>query len=145
MHHSDLEFDTTTGVRFHPVEILVSMLIKLGVVVVLGAPALAVILFEIALNASSMFNHGNLRLPFALDRGLRRLIVTPDMHRVHHSVHRDEHDANYANLLSVWDRLFRTYQAAPREGHRDMRIGLPAWRLPAHQRVMALLGQPFEP
>jgi len=143
MHHSDLEFDTTTGVRFHPVEILVSMLIKLGVVVVLGAPALAVILFEIALNASSMFNHGNLRLPFALDRGLRRLIVTPDMHRVHHSVHRHEHDSNYGFNLSWWDHLFRSYTDQPREGHLGMRIGLTAFREPDDQRLLRLLAQPL--
>jgi sterol desaturase/sphingolipid hydroxylase (fatty acid hydroxylase superfamily) len=103
------------------------------------------LVFEIGLSAFALITHANLRLPPRLERVLRWAVVTPDMHRVHHSVHRNEHDANYSNLLSVWDRLFSTYQAEPREGHRDMRIGLPAYRLPAHQRVMALLGQPFEP
>ena len=143
MHHSDLEFGTTTGVRFHPVEILLSLLIKMGAVVALGAPAVAVILFEIALNATSLFNHANLRLPLALDAVLRRLIVTPDMHRVHHSVHREEHDSNYGFNLSCWDHLFRSYTGQPRDGHTTMRIGLERFREAADQRLVRLLAQPL--
>ena len=142
MHHSDLEFDATTGVRFHPLEILVSMLIKLAVVTLLGAPAAVVIAFEIALNATSLFNHGNLRLPAALDRVLRRIVVTPDMHRVHHSVHRREHDSNYGFNLPWWDHLFGSYTDQPAEGHTAMQIGLPAFREPDDQRLLALLSQP---
>jgi sterol desaturase/sphingolipid hydroxylase (fatty acid hydroxylase superfamily) len=145
MHHSDLEFDATTGVRFHPVEIAVSMLIKIGAVIALGAPAIAVILFEVALNATSLFNHTNLRLPPALDRVLRRVIVTPDMHRVHHSTHRREHDSNYGFNLSWWDHVFRSYTDQPAEGHTTMRIGLPAFRDDAEQRLWPLLVQPVRP
>lgn len=144
MHHSDLDFDTTTGVRFHPVEIGVSMLIKVAVVLAVGAPALAVILFEVALNATSLFNHANLRLPLPLDGALRKLLVTPDMHRVHHSVHRREHDRNFGFNLSWWDHLFRSYTAQPAAGHTAMRIGLPAFRDAAEQRLGPLLLQPLK-
>jgi sterol desaturase/sphingolipid hydroxylase (fatty acid hydroxylase superfamily) len=143
MHHSDIEFDATTGVRFHPLEILASMLIKMGAVLALGAPAVAVIAFEIALNATSLFNHANLRLPPALDRALRCVIVTPDMHRVHHSVHRVEHDSNYGFNLSWWDHLFRSYTAQPADGHTTMRIGLEQFREDPEQRLQSLLLQPF--
>lgn len=143
MHHSDLEFDTTTGVRFHPVEILLSMLIKMGVVALIGAPAVAVIVFEIALNATSLFNHGNVRLPLALDRALRMLVVTPDMHRVHHSVHRVEYDSNYGFNLPWWDHLFGSYTDQPRDGHATMQIGLAQFRGDADQRLLPLLKQPL--
>ena len=143
MHHSDLEFDTTTGVRFHPVEILLSMLIKLAVVIALGAPVIAVIVFEIVLNATSLFNHANVRLPVALDRALRWFVVTPDMHRVHHSVHRHEHDSNYGFNLPWWDHLFGSYTDQPAEGHTGMRIGLPAFRESSDQRLLKLLAQPL--
>jgi sterol desaturase/sphingolipid hydroxylase (fatty acid hydroxylase superfamily) len=143
MHHSDVEFDATTGVRFHPVEILLSMLIKMAAVVALGAPAVAVIVFEIALNATSLFNHANLRLPPAVDRALRRVLVTPDMHRVHHSVHRREHDSNYGFNLSWWDHVFRSYTDQPADGHTTMRIGLAQFRDDAEQRLLRLLAQPF--
>jgi sterol desaturase/sphingolipid hydroxylase (fatty acid hydroxylase superfamily) len=143
MHHSDLEFDTTTGVRFHPVEIAVSMLIKVAAVVALGAPAIAVIAFEVALNATSLFNHSNLRLPPWLDRALRRVVVTPDMHRVHHSVHRREHDSNFGFNLSWWDHLFRSYTDQPADGHTTMRIGLTVFRETDDQRLLALLRQPL--
>ena len=145
MHHSDVEFDTTTGVRFHPVEILVSMLIKMAAVLAFGAPVLAVIAFEIALNATSLFNHANLRLPVPVDRALRRVLVTPDMHRVHHSVHRHEHDSNYGFNLSWWDHLFRSYTAQPADGHTTMRIGLAQFRDEAEQHLPALLVQPLRP
>lgn len=143
MHHSDVEFDATTGVRFHPVEILLSMLIKMGAVLALGAPAVAVIAFEVALNATSLFNHGNLRLPPPVDRALRRLVVTPDMHRVHHSVHRHEHDSNYGFNLSWWDHLFRSYTDQPQDGHTTMQIGLASFRDPDDQRLTKLLTQPL--
>ncbi|MCI2394415.1 sterol desaturase family protein [Aliiroseovarius sediminis] len=124
VHHADRDFDVTTALRFHPVEIAVSMIIKIGVVYLIGAPALGVILFEVVLNGSAMFNHANMRLPLWLDRWLRVVVVTPDMHRVHHSVHRNETDSNYGFCLSIWDRMFRTYTDQPRDGHDDMVIGL---------------------
>lgn len=145
MHHSDLEFDTTTGVRFHPVEIAVSMLIKIGAVVALGAPAIAVIAFEVVLNATSLFNHANLRLPLGVDRALRRVLVTPDMHRVHHSTHRREHDSNFGFNLAWWDHLFGSYTDQPSEGHTTMRIGLTDFRDAADQRLWPLLKQPLRP
>lgn len=144
VHHSDVEFDVTTGLRFHPGELLLSQLYKAALVALLGAPWLAVLLFEIALSSFALLTHANLRLPPRLEPALRALLVTPDMHRTHHSVHRDEHDANYGNVLSVWDRLFRSYVAASREPQRTMRIGLPGFRLPAHQTLPALLAQPLQ-
>ncbi len=143
VHHADLDFDTTTGVRFHPVEIALSMGLKLGVVAALGAPAVAVLLFEIALNATSLFNHGNVRLPLGLDRVLRLLIVTPDMHRVHHSVVARETNRNYGFNLSVWDRLFRSYRAQPAAGHDGMTIGLSQFRTPGKLTLPWLLALPF--
>ncbi len=124
VHHADRDIDVTTGIRFHPVEICLSMLIKFAVVVALGAPALGVFLFEVLLNGTAMFNHANLRLPAPVDRIVRLLVVTPDMHRVHHSVRMAETDSNYGFNLSVWDRLFATYVPQPRDGHLGMRIGL---------------------
>ncbi|MEM7663717.1 MAG: sterol desaturase family protein [Pseudomonadota bacterium] len=124
VHHADRDIDLTTALRFHPFEILISMIYKAVIVVILGPAVWAVILFEIILNGSAMFNHANVKLTLWLDRNLRRIIVTPDMHRVHHSVHRDEHDTNYGFCLSIWDRLFRTYTATPRDGHETMAIGL---------------------
>ena len=128
MHHVDTGFDVTTGLRFHPLEILLSMVWKAAVVVALGAPVLAVLVFEIVLNATSMFNHSNARLPFRLDGLLRLVMVTPDMHRVHHSALRSETDSNYGFNFPFWDRLFCTYRAQPRSGHEGMQIGLEAWR-----------------
>jgi sterol desaturase/sphingolipid hydroxylase (fatty acid hydroxylase superfamily) len=145
VHHSDLDFDTTTGVRFHPLEILLSMIYKATLVIALGAPAAAVVAFEILLNASSLFAHGNIRLPPALDAAMRAVVVTPDMHRVHHSVRREETDSNYGFNLSVWDRLFGTYRAQPRAGHDGMIIGLPEFRRPREQRLGRLLLQPLLP
>lgn len=124
VHHADTDIDVTTAIRFHPVEIVLSMLLKIGLVYLLGPAALAVILFEIILNGTAMFNHSNLKLPLWLDAVLRRVLVTPDMHRVHHSVHRHEHDSNYGFSLSVWDRIFGTYIAQPEAGHEGMQIGL---------------------
>lgn len=143
VHHSDLAFDTSLGVRFHPLEIALSMVIKLAVVAVTGAPPLAVLAFEIALSAGSLFSHTDVRLPAAIERNLRRLLVTPDMHRVHHSVHRDETDSNFSFHLSLWDHLFGSYRAQPRDGHTDMLIGLAQFRTPAEQGLSALLINPF--
>ena len=128
MHHSDRDFDVTTAIRFHPVEIIASMVWKAGWVVLLGAPALAVILFEILLNGTAMFNHSNSKLPLRLDRLLRLFVVTPDMHRVHHSISRRETDSNYGFNLPWWDRLFGTYIDQPAAGHDEMRIGLEYWQ-----------------
>jgi sterol desaturase/sphingolipid hydroxylase (fatty acid hydroxylase superfamily) len=133
VHHADLDFDVTTGVRFHPLEILISALIKLGVVAALGAPVVAVIAFEVVLNTVAMFNHANVSLPAALEPWVRRLIVTPDMHRIHHSVVAAERNSNYGFCLSIWDRLLGTYTLAPR-GALD--IGLAEWR---DQRSIATL------
>jgi sterol desaturase/sphingolipid hydroxylase (fatty acid hydroxylase superfamily) len=143
MHHADLEFDVTTGVRFHPVEILLSMGIKLGVVTAIGAPALAVLIFEVLLNATSMFNHGNVALPAGLDRILRWVVVTPEMHRVHHSIKAWETNSNFGFNLPWWDRLFGTYRAQPEGGHLGMTIGIAQFRDPAEQRLDRMLTQPF--
>lgn len=124
VHHADVDMDVTTAIRFHPVEIALSMLLKIGLVYLLGPAALAVIIFEILLNGTAMFNHANIRLPLWLDAIVRRVLVTPDMHRVHHSVHRAEHDSNYGFALSIWDQIFGTYIAQPKAGHDDMQVGL---------------------
>lgn len=124
VHHADRDMDVTTAVRFHPIEIALSMGLKIGLVYLLGPSALAVILFEILLNSTALFNHSNIRLPAAVDAPLRRILVTPDMHRVHHSVLRREHDSNYGFALSIWDRLMGTYVAQPEAGHDDMTVGL---------------------
>lgn len=124
VHHADVDIDVTTAIRFHPVEIALSMLLKIALVYLLGPSALAVVLFEVLLNGTAMFNHANIRLPLWLDAALRRVLVTPDMHRVHHSIHRQEHDSNYGFALSIWDRAFGTYIAQPAAGHDAMEIGL---------------------
>lgn len=143
MHHADLEFDVTTGLRFHPVEIVLSMAVKLAVVAALGPPALAVLVFEVLLNATALFSHSNVRLPAGLDRVLRWGIVTPDMHRVHHSIDRVETDSNYGFNLSVWDRLFRTYRAQPAKGHDAMQIGIGQFRTRRDLWLDRMLLQPF--
>jgi sterol desaturase/sphingolipid hydroxylase (fatty acid hydroxylase superfamily) len=124
VHHADRDFDVTTAVRFHPVEIVASMGVKIGLIYLMGPQAIAVLVFEVLLNGTALFNHANLRLPLWLDRVLRWVLVTPDMHRVHHSVIRAEHDSNYGFALSVWDRIFRTYRAQPAGGHDAMVVGL---------------------
>ena len=143
LHHADLDFDVTTGTRFHPLEILLSMGVKCAVVAALGAPALAVLVFEVLLNASAMFNHANGRLPPALDRVLRRFIVTPDMHRVHHSIIQHETNSNFGFNLPWWDHLFGTYRAQPAAGHEAMTIGIEAFRARADLRLDRLLAQPW--
>jgi len=130
VHHADLDFDVTTGARFHTIEIILSMLIKLATIAVLGPPAFAVVIFEVVLNATAMFNHGNVRLPLGLDRLLRWIVVTPDMHRVHHSVEDDEANSNFGFNLPWWDRLFGTYRDQPRAGHENMSIGIHTYRDP---------------
>ena len=124
VHHADEDLDASSGIRFHPVEQILSLAFKFAVIALLGPAALAIFLFEVILNASAMFNHASIALPARVDKPLRQLIVTPDMHRVHHSVHPDETNTNFGFCLSVWDRLFRTYRAQPRDGHKDMKLGL---------------------
>ena len=143
VHHADLDFDLTTGVRFHPFEVLLSMVVKMAAVGALGAAPLAVILFEILLSATSIFNHGNVVLPSRLDRFLRLIVVTPDMHRVHHSVVPDETNSNFGFSLPWWDRLLGTYRAQPAAGHADMTIGLEQFREPRLQWLWHLLALPF--
>jgi sterol desaturase/sphingolipid hydroxylase (fatty acid hydroxylase superfamily) len=142
VHHADRDMDVTTGFRFHPVEILASMGLKIGLVYALGPSALAVLVFEILLSATALFNHANLALPVGLDRVVRLLLVTPDMHRAHHSIHREEHDSNYGFALSVWDRLFRTYVPEPKAGHDAMTVGLE-WQDERPARLGWALGLPF--
>ena len=144
VHHADLDYDLTTGARFHPIEIILSMLIKFAAIMVLGPPVVAVILFEVILNGMAMFNHGNVRLPLALDQGLRWLVVTPDMHRVHHSVEDDEANSNFGFNLSCWDRLFGTYRDQPRHGQEGMIIGIRGYRQPREVSWLpGLLALPF--
>ena len=137
MHHADLEFDATTGIRFHPVEILVSMGLKIGVVAALGPPVVAVVIFEVLLNATSLFNHGNVRLGNAFDRWLRWIVVTPEMHRVHHSIQPHETNSNFGFNLPWWDRLFGTYRAQPEAGHEAMILGIEQFREPGDLRLEA--------
>jgi len=134
---------TPKGARFHPLEILLSMVIKMAFVLVIGAPVAAVVFFEILLNAASMFNHGNVRLCAAFDRALRAVLVTPDMHRVHHSMIPRETNSNFGFNLPWWDRLFGTYRPQPQEGHDGMTIGLPWFRDPAQVVLVWLLGLPL--
>ncbi len=143
MHHADLDFDVTTGARFHPIEIGLSMIIKLAVIGALGAPAISVLVFEVLLNATAMFNHSNGRLPAGADRVLRWLVVTPDMHRVHHSMVVRETNSNFGFNLPWWDRLFGTYLEQPAAGHEDMTIGVAEIRDPTEQRLDRMLTQPF--
>lgn len=143
MHHADVDFDVTTGVRFHPLEIGVSLAIKAAAVALLGASAAAVIVFEVLLSATSLFNHGNLRLPVRLDAWLRLVVVTPDMHRVHHSSQPRETNSNFGFNLPVWDRVLGTYRAQPEAGHAEMEIGLDTFREAGDSRLDRLLAQPF--
>lgn len=144
MHHSDLDLDVSSGNRFHPLEIIVSLLIKAAVVLMLGISPLALVVFEILLNATSLFNHANLYLPHGVDCRLRWLLVTPDMHRVHHSVIPRETDSNFSFNLPWWDRLFQTYNDQPSKGHDGMTIGLREYREQSALGVWRLLRMPFE-
>ncbi len=143
VHHTDTDFDVTTGVRFHPIEIAFSMFIKIGAVVLLGASPGAVVMFEVLLNATSMFNHSNVRIPKELDRKLRWFLVTPDMHRVHHSIIPKETNRNFGFNLPWWDRLLGTYLAQPSQGHEQMTIGLEQYRDPSRLTFLSLLVLPF--
>jgi sterol desaturase/sphingolipid hydroxylase (fatty acid hydroxylase superfamily) len=143
MHHADLDFDVTTGARFHPVEIVLSMLIKFAVILVLGPPAVAVLAFEVLLNATAMFNHGNVSVPASLDRVLPWLVVTPDMHRVHHSINPRETNSNFGFNLPWWDHLFGTYRAQPQAGHDAMTIGIEQFRTSRELWLHRMLLQPF--
>jgi sterol desaturase/sphingolipid hydroxylase (fatty acid hydroxylase superfamily) len=143
VHHSDLQVDVTLGVRFHPGEILLSMLYKFAVIVLLGATPLAVAVYEILLASFALLTHADIALPVRWDRRLRLLLVTPDWHRVHHSVHRAETDSNYGNLLTLWDHVFASQVAQPRDGHLGMRIGLNQFREPAQQTLPQLLRMPL--
>lgn len=144
VHHADTGFDVTTGVRFHPLEIALSMAIKLGVIFLFGITPVAVLIFELALSIGSLFTHANLRLPEGFERPLRWLLVTPEMHRVHHSWHRDETNSNFGFHLSIWDRLFGSYRDQPRDGHTGMTIGLHEFRDAGQQSLVALLLNPFQ-
>jgi sterol desaturase/sphingolipid hydroxylase (fatty acid hydroxylase superfamily) len=143
MHHADLDIDVTTGVRFHPLEIMLSLAIKMAAVLALGVPALTVLIFEVLLNATSMFNHSNVALPPRLDAIARWIVVTPQMHQVHHSIERAETDSNFGFNLPWWDRLFGTYRAKPSAGEQGMTIGLPIFRDVAESGIVRLLTQPF--
>ncbi len=143
MHHTDLDIDVTTGARFHTIEIVASMVIKVSVVVNLGAPAWSVLVFEILLNATSMFNHSNVRIPIAIDAFLRKIVVTPDMHRVHHSVIIEETNSNFGFNFPWWDRMFKTYRDQPSQGHDAMVIGLANFRDPKYLTLPWMLAVPF--
>jgi len=144
VHHADRDIDVTTGARFHTLEIILSMGIKFAVIVLIGPPVVAVVIFEVLLNATAMFNHGNVRIPERVDRVLRWFVVTPDMHRVHHSVEDDETNSNFGFNLPWWDRLFGTYRAQPRAGHEQMTIGIRTFQDNMHCTwLWGLLWSPF--
>ncbi len=143
VHHADVDYDVTTGARFHPIEICLSMIIKLGVVILLGPPIVAVILFEIILSSMAMFNHANAGLPRSLDAIIRLIVVTPDMHRVHHSIKSPEFNRNFGFNLSIWDRLFGTYKSSPDAGHEGMTIGLSEYQSTRKQSAFWILSLPF--
>lgn len=143
MHHSDVDIDVTTAIRFHPIEIILSMIWKFAIVLALGAPAAAILVFEIVLNGGAMFNHSNWKLPLWVDKYLRLIIVTPDMHRVHHSTEREETDSNYGFNFSIWDRMFNTYIDQPKLGHNKMQIGLSEWQDEAPTKLDWSLMVPF--
>lgn len=144
LHHADLDYDVTTGIRFHPIEIVLSLIYKVALIYLFGIDPLAVLLFEMILNGMAMFNHANFALPPRLDAVLRLVFVTPDFHRVHHSSIQTETDSNYGFNISLWDRLFKTYTPQPQKGHQDMEIGLEYLRDEKELTFLALLVQPFK-
>lgn len=144
LHHTDIEYDVTTGIRFHPIEIILSLFLKIAFVIILGAPAVAVLIFEILLSSAALFNHSNVLLPKKVDSVLRLFLVTPDMHRVHHSVYREETDSNFGFSVPWWDRIFGTYCAQPKDGHLEMDIGIETFRSEKDSRIDQLLIQPFK-
>ncbi len=143
LHHADLDYDVTTGIRFHPIEIILSLLYKMGLIILLGVDPVAVVIFEVILNGMAMFNHANFKLPLALDKVLRLVVVTPDMHRVHHSSIQTETDSNYGFNISLWDRMCGTYCAQPELGHEGMEIGLSYFRDKSQLKIQNMLTQPF--
>lgn len=143
LHHSDTNFEVSLGLRFHPFEIVLSLMYKCLIIAALGAAPIAVLCYEILLAAFALFSHADIAIPQRWDRQLRKLVITPDWHRVHHSIHRPETDSNYGNLLSIWDRLFASTIEQPRDGHRQMQIGLKRFRDPSSQQLPAMLLQPF--
>jgi len=143
VHHTDQDIDVTTALRIHPLEIILSLLIKFAAVAAIGAPPLSVLIFEVLLNGASMFNHGNVRIPLSLDRIIRMVLVTPDMHRVHHSVIARETNSNYSFCFSWWDRIFGTYSSQPQEGYEKMKIGLNGYHDDRSVQLSALLTMPF--
>jgi sterol desaturase/sphingolipid hydroxylase (fatty acid hydroxylase superfamily) len=143
MHHADLDCDVSTGLRFHPVEVVLSMLLKLAAVVLLGPPPVAVLMFEVILNATSMFNHSNIWMPVTIDRALRWIIVTPDMHRIHHSMLPQETNSNFGFNLPWWDRLLGTYREEPLQRYTDMSLGLEQYRDPRRLTLVGILALPF--
>lgn len=143
VHHSDLDCDITTGLRFHPFEMFISILFKFLVIISIGAPVLAVVIFEVVLNAASMFTHSNIKIPLSVERLLRLIMVTPDMHRIHHSVEENETNSNFGFFISVWDRLFGTYIKNPAKGHENMQIGLHGFREPKWQNLRWLIYLPL--
>ena len=143
MHHTDRDIDATTALRFHPLELFLSMIIKSAAVWILGAPATSVLVFEIILNGTAMFNHANLFIPYRADSVLRKILVTPDMHRIHHSIRRTERNSNYGFALSWWDHLFGSYTAAPADGYEGMGIGIKGYEDSAHQVITWMLASPF--
>jgi len=143
VHHTDTEFDISTALRFHPVEMLVQTLANISVILILGLPALAVLVFEASLLAENFFNHGNIRLAPKLEHALRRVVVTPDMHRIHHSTDKSEYDANFAALFSWWDRLFGTYVQNPKQGHETMSLGIDGYGDKKHLNMGWMLMNPF--
>ncbi len=144
MHHTDVEFDVTTGIRFHPIEIILSLLLKIVFVLLLGAPAIAVLIFEMLLSSAALFNHSNIQIPKRIDKMIRWVLVTPDMHRVHHSVYKEETDSNFGFSVPWWDRIFGTYCAQPKDGHREMNIGIETFRAGKDSRIDQMLIQPFK-
>lgn len=143
LHHSDIEYDVTTGVRFHPIEIVLSFLLKSLLILIIGVPVIGVIVFETILNAAAMFNHGNFKLPIKLDYYLRKIIVTPDMHRVHHSTKPGEMHRNFGFNISLWDHVFGSYKDQPQDGHKEMLIGMDKFRNLKEQSLLSLIQQPF--
>jgi sterol desaturase/sphingolipid hydroxylase (fatty acid hydroxylase superfamily) len=144
IHHSDEDLDTTSGIRFHPLEIIISMIFKCAIIVLIGIPVLAVIIFEITLNASALFTHTNIRLPHNIDRVLRNIFVTPDMHRIHHSINRQEQNSNYGFCLSVWDKLFKTYIIEPSSPHANLPLGLSKKQSTKFNKLGYLLFHPIK-
>lgn len=143
VHHSDLDCDVTTGLRFHPFEMLISIIFKFLVILSIGAPVITVVIFEIILNAASMFTHSNIKMPHTIERIFRWFFVTPDMHRIHHSIHENETNSNFGFFISWWDRLFDTYISQPKDGHEKMELGLSFFREPKWQNLRWLIYLPF--